>query len=58
MGMLTITNTLPSSSDNPGGGGGGGVPPYKRLMGIRRWMGSHFHGWNDYRVTRMVAHIF
>ena len=53
--MLTITNTLPSSSDNPGGGG---VPPYKRLMGIRRWMGSHFHGWNDYRVTRMVAHIF
>ena len=22
---------------------GGGVLPYKRLMGICRWMGSHFH---------------
>ena len=22
---------------------GGGVPPYKRLMGMCRWMGSHFH---------------
>ena len=25
------------------GGGGGGVLPYKRLMGMCRWMGSHFH---------------
>ena len=23
--------------------GGGGVLPYKRLMGMCRWMGSHFH---------------
>ena len=22
--------------------------PYKRLMGISRWMGSHFHDWIDY----------
>ena len=22
---------------------GGGVLPYKRLMGMCRWMGSHFH---------------
>ena len=29
-------------------GGGGGVLPYKRLMGICRWMGSHFHDWIDY----------
>ena len=29
-------------------GGGGGVLPYKRLMGMCRWMGSHFHDWTDY----------
>ena len=29
-------------------GGGGGVLPYKRLMGMCRWMGSHFHDWIDY----------
>ena len=29
-------------------GGGGGVLPYKRLMGMCRWMGSHFHDWSDY----------
>ena len=27
---------------------GGGVLPYKRLMGMCRWMGSHFHDWIDY----------
>ena len=25
-----------------------GVLPYKRLMGMCRWMGSHFHDWTDY----------
>ena len=25
----------------------GEVLPYKRLMGMCRWMGSHFHGWID-----------
>ena len=25
----------------------GGVLPYKRLMGMCRWMGSHFHDWID-----------
>ena len=29
-------------------GGGGGLLPYKRLMGMCRWMGSHFHDWTDY----------
>ena len=29
-------------------GGGGEVLPYKRLMGMRRWVGSHFHLWIDY----------
>ena len=28
--------------------GGGGGPPYKRLMGMCRLMGSHFHDWIDY----------
>ena len=31
-----------------GGGGRGGVLPYKRLMGMCRWMGLHFHDWSDY----------
>ena len=30
------------------GGGGGRVLPYKRLMGISRWIESHFHDWFDY----------
>ena len=29
--------------------GGGGLLPYKRLMGMCRWMGSHFHDWTDYK---------
>ena len=29
-------------------GRGGGVLPYKRLMGMCRWMGSHYHDWSDY----------
>ena len=28
--------------------GPGGVLPYKSLMGMCRWMGSHFHDWSDY----------
>ena len=33
---------------------GGGVLPYKRLIGVCRWMGSHFHNWSDYTVlTRL-----
>ena len=32
----------------PGGGGGGGALPSNRLMGMCRWMGSHFHDWIDY----------
>ena len=26
----------------------GGVLPSNGLMGMCRWMGSHFHAWNDY----------
>ena len=33
----------------------GGVGPSKRLMGMCRWMGSHFHNWTDYNgVTFLV----
>ena len=28
--------------------GGGGVLPSKRLRGMCRWIGSHFHDWIDY----------
>ena len=31
-----------------GWGGGEGVHPSNRLMGMCRWMGSHFRGWIDY----------
>ena len=26
---------------------GEGVLPYKRLMGMCKWIGSHFHDWRD-----------
>ena len=33
---------------------GGGLPS-KRLLGMCRWMGSHFHNWIDYKwVTFLV----
>ena len=33
----------------------GGVLPYKRLLGMCRWMGLHFQGWIDYNgVTFLV----
>ena len=36
-------------------GPGGGVLPYKRLLGMCRWMGSRFQGWIDYNgVTFLV----
>ena len=44
---------------------GGGVLPSSRVMGMCRWVGSHFHDWIDYygvaffvRVTRMRSFIF
>ena len=36
---LSIIATIPR---------GGGVLPSDRLMGMCRWMGSHFHRWIDY----------
>ena len=39
---------------------GRGVLPYKRRMGMSRWMGSlgsHFHGWMDYNGVAFFAHF-
>ena len=46
------------------GGWCAGILPFKRLMGMCRWIGSHFHDWIDYNgiafsiVTKMGFHIF
>ena len=36
---------------------GGGVLPYKRLMGMCRWMGSHFHDWIDYNAVTFLVEL-
>ena len=38
-------------------GGGGGVLPYKRLLGMCRWMGSHFHDWTDYNGVAFLVEL-
>ena len=40
-----------------GPGGGGGVLPHKRLMGMCRWMGSHFHDWIDYNEVAFLVEV-
>ena len=35
----------------------GRVLPYKRLMGMCRWMGSHFHDWIDYNGVAFYQKI-
>ena len=37
--------------------GGGGVLPYKRLLGMCRWMGSHFHDWIDYNGVAFLVEL-
>ena len=34
---------------------GRGILPSKRLMGMCRWMGSHFHNWTDYNGITFLA---
>ena len=36
--------------------GGGGLP-YKRLLGMCRWMGSHFHDWTDYNGVAFFVEL-
>ena len=40
--------SLRSTDGSPDDGGGGGLLPYKRLVGMCRWMGPHFQEWSDY----------
>lgn len=50
--VIFLGSLLAILASKLGGGEGGGVAgrvlPYKRLMGMRRWMGSHFQDWIDY----------
>ena len=39
----TVTDKVYELENNPRGG----VLPYKRLMGMCRWMGPHFPDWID-----------
>ena len=36
---------------------GGGVLPCKRLLGICRWIGSHFHNWTDYNGVTVIVEL-
>ena len=40
-----------------GRGGGEGVLASKRLLGMCRWMGSHFHNWTDYNGVTFLAEL-
>ena len=40
-----------------GGEGGGALLPYKRLLGMCRWMGSHFHDWIDYNGVAFLVEL-
>ena len=35
----------------------GRVLPSKKLMGMCRWMGSHFHDWIDYNVVTLLIEL-
>ena len=45
---LTTIRYKKDVEDSEEEGGGGGELPYKRQIGMCRWMGSHFHDWIDY----------
>ena len=38
-------------------GGGGVVLLYKRLVGMGRWIESHFHVWIDYKGPVIIYHL-
>ena len=62
--ILNIKKIVVSACIPGGVGCGGGILPFQRLMGMCRWIGSHFHDWIDYNgiafliVTKMGSHIF
>ena len=37
--------------------GGRGVLPSKRLLGMCRWMGSHFHYWTGYNGATFLVEV-
>ena len=37
--------------------GVGGILPFKRLMGMCRWMRSHFHDWIDYNEVAFSTEL-
>ena len=53
--ILTGKSNAPPGGPHFGSNSPVGVLPYKRLLGMCRWMGSRFHGWIDYNgVTFLV----
>ena len=50
MGLVIIHYT--PTSPHPGG-----ALPYKSLMGMCRWMGSHFHDWSDYNGVAFLIDL-
>ena len=41
----------------PGWAEGGRALSYKRLMGMCRWMGLHFHDWIDYSGVALSTEL-
>ena len=64
---MAVEYSCSAAKRSRGGGGGRGALPINGLMGMCRWMGSHFHNRTDYngvafssifyRVTRMGSHF-
>ena len=52
---ISFSYNLLNSRNLFSGGGGGGGTPYKRLIGMCRWMGSHFHDGIDYNGKTIMG---
>ena len=52
MASLARTYFRPVKQQHPGG-----VLPYKRLLGMCHWMGSHFHDWTDYNGVAFLVEL-
>ena len=61
VGIEPMTSGLGNGRSNPEVVGSipipGGVLPYKRLLGMCRWMGSHFHDWTDYNGVAFLVQL-
>ena len=53
---LAGIRTVTSATSVPGGVGVG-VLPSSRLMGMYRWMGSHFHDWIGHYVSGCIYEL-